>query len=462
VQLVKDGPDVPDDLLEHHEDGSVVFFCGAGISYPAGLPGFGELVNNIYKDLHATPDLIESQALDRSQYDATLDLLEHRLPGGREAVRGALARVLKPNLRRAGATDTHKALLTLARNDRDEVRIVTTNFDRIFESVMRDRALAAPNFQAPFLPVPKNSKWHGIVYLHGLLPKVPTTKELNRLVVSSGDFGLAYLTERWASRFVSELFRNYIVCFVGYSIGDPVLRYMMDALAADRMLGESTLPAYAFAQFETGHRDETDSEWRAKRVIPILYEIPATTRSHMALHRTLKEWADTHRDGVYGKEQIIVRHAMTKPAASTRQDDFVGRVIWALSDKRGLPAKRFADLDPPPSLDWLTPMFEQRFRHSDLVRFRVTPNEILDEKLRFSLIYRPTPYSLSAWMSLTRLASAAGGWDDVMMHLARWLMNYLDDDALILWVAARGGSRPRQGRCAADIPCVPGRFCRRS
>ena len=50
---------------------------------------------------------------------------------------------------------------------------------------------------------------------------------------------LAYLTERWAARFVGELFRNYVVCFVGYSINDPVMRYMMDALAADRMLGES-------------------------------------------------------------------------------------------------------------------------------------------------------------------------------------------------------------------------------
>ena len=75
---------------------------------------------------------------------------------------------------------------------------------------------------------------------------------MNRLVVTSGDFGLAYLTERWAARFVSELFRNYIVCFVGYSINDPVLRYMMDALAADRMLGEITPPAWALGDCETG------------------------------------------------------------------------------------------------------------------------------------------------------------------------------------------------------------------
>lgn len=444
MQFVKDGPDVPNDLLEHHEAGSVVFFCGAGISYPAGLPGFGDLVTAIYRDLHATPDPIEAQAIDRSQYDATIDLLEHRLTGGREAVRGALARVLRPRLRRVGAMDTHKALLTLARNNGGDVRLVTTNFDRIFETVMRDPALKAPSFHAPFLPIPKNSKWNGLVYLHGLLPKAPTPKDLNRLVVSSGDFGLAYLTERWASRFVSELFRNYIVCFVGYSIGDPVLRYMMDALAADRMLGESTLPAYAFAQFESGKHSEAEREWLAKRVSPILYEIPAGTHNHSALHRTLKGWADTHRDAVYGKEQIIVRHAMTKPAASTRQDDFVGRVIWALSDKRGLPAKRFASLDPPPSLDWLGPLFEQRFGHGDLVRFKVSPDEIPDDKLKFSLISRPSPYGLSVWMALVRPRPAAGGWDDVMTHIAHWLTKHLDDESLILWIAARGGSLHRR------------------
>ena len=40
MQLIANGPDIPDALLQAHEDGRVVFFCGAGISYPAGLPGF--------------------------------------------------------------------------------------------------------------------------------------------------------------------------------------------------------------------------------------------------------------------------------------------------------------------------------------------------------------------------------------------------------------------------------------
>ena len=440
MQFVKDGPDVPDALLHQHEDGAVVFFCGAGISYPAKLPGFHNLVTGIYAELHSSPDPIEDEALKKKQYDAAIDLLEHRIAGGRWAVRSALARVLRPNLRLSGATATHKSLLTLARSGDGNSRLVTTNFDRIFESVMSDRSRRIPTFAAPLLPIPKDSKWHGLVYLHGLLPKTPTEKDLNRLVVSSGDFGLAYLTERWAARFVSELFRNYIVCFVGYSIDDPVLRYMMDALAADRMLGQATLPAYAFASFEASRRTETENVWLAKRVTPVLYEVPPGTGNHRALHRTLKEWAETHRDGVNAKEQIVVRHALTRPSASTVQDDFAGRVIWALSDSRGLPAKRFAELDPPPPIEWLEEMWKPRFRHTDLIRFLVPPTKIVDEKLKFALIHRPSPYGLSPWMSLLTSDPEASRWDRVMFHLACWLVRYLSDPTLIIWVAARGGT----------------------
>ena len=156
---------------------------------------------------------------------------------------------------------------------------MTTNFDRIFEWVARRSKLRINTYAAPMLPIPKNSRWNGLVYLHGLLPKDADDSALHRLVVTSGDFGLAYLTERWAARFVSELFRNYVVCFVGYSINDPVLRYMMDALAADRMLGEVTPPAYALADCEPGQEKVKTIEWEAKGVAPILYEVPAGDRT---------------------------------------------------------------------------------------------------------------------------------------------------------------------------------------
>lgn len=438
MQFVINGPDIPDALLQAHEEGRVVFFCGAGVSYPADLPGFKELVEDIYRLLGDERTPIEQDAFARNQFDATLDLLERRIAGQRLAVRKALAQALQPKLRRKGATDTHAALLQLARSREGALRLVTTNFDRIFEHVAKRSKQSCSAYVAPMLPIPKNSRWNGLVYLHGLLPIKPDDSALHRLVLTSGDFGLAYLTERWAARFVSELFRNYIVCFVGYSINDPVLRYMMDALAADRMLGEVTPQAYALGDCEPGQENGKTIEWEAKGVTPILYTVPAGSRDHSVLPQTLKAWAEIYRDGVLGKERIVVEYALARPSASTRQDDFVGRMLWALSHDSGLPAKRFAELNPVPPLDWLAALSDERFQYGDLNRFGILPRAPLDAKLRFSLVRRPVPYIHAPWMVLVGTRPSSG-WDDVMFHIARWLTRHLNDPQLIYWLSERGG-----------------------
>ena len=439
MQFIANGPEIPDALLHAHEEGRVVFFCGAGISRSAGLPGFQGLVDEIYHLVGTTPNDTEKEAYVRNQFDTTLDLLERRIPGQRLTVRNALAKALEPNLRRKGAKDTHDALLQLARNREGSLRLVTTNYDRIFEQRRAHAKPAVPTYSAPLLPIPKNSRWNGLVYLHGLLPKNHDTNALNQLVLTSGDFGLAYLTERWAARFVSELFRNYVVCFVGYSINDPVMRYIMDALAADRMLGEEAPIAYAFGDCTPGDESSKTTEWEAKVVEPILYYVPVGSRDHSALNRTLKAWAEIHRDGILGKERIVVDYAMARPSASTRQDDFVGRMLWALSDKTGLPAKRFADFDPVPPLDWLEAFAENRYRHDDLSRFGVQKNAAADNELRFSLVRRPAPYTHTSWMTLVSGGAADSQWDYVMDHISRWLVRHLDDPTLVLWLAQHGG-----------------------
>lgn len=440
MQLVANGPDIPDALLQAHEEGRVVFFCGAGISYPAGLPGFKDLVDEIFRFVGTTPNAIEQVAYEHNQFDASIDLLERRLPGqGRLAVRKALMKVLQPNLRRKGAADTHTALLQLARNREGALRLVTTNFDRIFEWVAKCKKQPITTYAAPLLPIPKISRWNGLVYLHGLLPEQADDSALNRLVLSSGDFGLAYLIERWASRFVSELFRNYVVCFVGYSINDPVLRYMMDALAADRALGEVTPQAYALGDCESGQEDAKIIEWKAKGVVPILYEVPTGTHDYSAFHRTLKIWAEIYRDGILGKERIVVDYAKARPSASTQQDDFVGRMLWALSDKSGLPAKRFAEFNPTPPVEWLEAFSDERCCRTDLTRFGVLPHAEMDVKLSFSLVRRPAPTPLAPWMTLVSAGPTDSQWDVVMFHLARWLVRHLDNPELILWLVQRGG-----------------------
>ena len=450
MQLVANGPDIPDDLLQAHEAGRVVFFCGAGISVSAGLPLFGGLVDRVYDIVGEVPNEIEQDNYIHKRYDATLDLLERRLPGQRQAARKALMSALQPNLSREHATDTHRALLELARRNGDRAtRLVTTNFDRVFAHLIASTYPDVPEYSAPLLPIPKDTRWDGIVYLHGLLPEDEDPAALNRLVLTSGDFGLAYLIERWAARFLSELFRNYVVCFVGYNVADPVLRYMLDALAADRMMGENTRRAYSLVACAPDEEPKKVVEWMAKGARPILYEVPSDHIDHSNLRRTLEEWARVSRDGIIGKERLVVECALARPSESTKQDDFVGRMLWALSDETGVPAKRFAELDPVPSIDWLEVFATDRREVVDWSGSRAKNGGDADDTIRSSLVARLVPPAHRGRMVFVSDGNTDGPWDRVMVELANWLARHLDDPALILWISERGGQL--HGRLARTI-----------
>lgn len=443
MQFVKNGPDIPNALVEAHEDGNVVFFCGAGISYAAGLPSFEGLVERIYTDVGTTMSPVELSTFKNQQYDATLDLLERRL-GSPKLMREKLAEALRPRLRRRHAMSVHSALLQLGRNRSNELRLVTTNYDSVFDAAARKLKRPHATFEAPTLPVPKRSRWDGLVYLHGKLPPNPTEPNLRQLVATSGDFGRAYLIERWAARFVAELFRNFTVCFVGYSINDPVIRYMMDALAADRMLGESVLPTYSI-----GGPSSSAEDWEAKGVTPILYDAAPGTDPHSHLRDTLTGWAGMYRDGIQGKERIVTQCAPWGPQASTKQDDYVGRMLWAISTATGGPARAFADLDPPPPLSWLDAFQDARFGHASLRHFGVAPHPTVDAKQRFSLAERPCPYQLAQRMSLFQAPPNRYNWDTVMHHLGRWLARHHGDPNLVLR-AARHGLSPQLQQLLQD------------
>lgn len=435
MRFIKDGPDVPERLVQEQEDGNVVFFCGAGVSYPAGLPGFQGLVKSLYRELGESFHPVEQTAFKESRFDTVVYLLERRIANP-TVVREKLWSILTAfDLTDPKSTETHRSLLTLSKNRHGHTRLVTTNFDRLFAAA----SSTLPAYSAPLLPVPKRTRWDGIVYLHGLLPARVDPTALNHLVVSSGDFGLAYLTERWASRFVTEIFREYTVCFVGYSLNDPVLRYMVDALAADRLRGEHTQEVYAFASYKKAKKDLIENEWNSKGVTPVLY---AETKDHRYLHKTLSTWADDYRDGINGKEAIVRRYGPTLPAAVHGADQ-VSRVMWAMAERSGLPAKAFAELDPPAPIDWLKTLTEEQYSDDDLMRFGVPGDATEKLKAKFSVLSRPTSYHRSRWTVLAghpETIYGASQLDRIAWELARWLAtHHLDKRELLRWVIDRGG-----------------------
>jgi len=435
MQFIKNGPDIPDRLLHAHEDGRVVFFCGAGISCPAGLPGFEELVRKVFCKMGIDPSPAQKRLIKAGEFDAAIDSLESSRPDGRDRVRREIADILRPDFDAPGATKTHEALLELGKCREGRTRLVTTNFDRIFEKAVTAGSLKIDRFCAPLLPPPKK-RWSGLVYLHGLLPECPVPCDLEKLVISSGDFGRAYLTERWASRFITELFRNYVVCFVGYSIGDRVLRYMLDAFSAEQKQGEPTQDVYAFSSFSKGKESDSAEEWQAKKVIPILYR---KFGNHHYLRKTLSAWAGSYSDGLRGKERIVLQTATALPRTCTPQDDFVSRLLWALNDPSGLPAKLFAEMDKVPSLDWLGPLSEKRYNRSDLEQFGILANDSADDSFTFSFIRRPAPYHCNPLMCVASEGNRSVTWDEPMKHIANWLVRHINDPKLIIWLVCEGG-----------------------
>ena len=343
-ELVKGGPNIPVSLMNQLDEGRVVFFCGAGISKGPGseLPGFDALVTHVYTANTMEPDDVESAALDlgkedpnhrRPNFDKALGLLERPERLGPQALRNTIIECLsKPS---SAPLRVHQALLALSRGERG-IRLVTTNFDNRFVEADPDTKFAIDS--APKLPIPKPLEWSSLVHLHG---RIRSNDGESDLVLTAADFGRAYLTERWAARFITELFREFTVVFVGYSVSDPVMSYMIDALAAERAKGGRFASAYAFADqdgTEQGVRQARD-QWRAKNVDPILYDRKG---DHHLLADTLIEWARVRSDPFQARSQIAVDGITKMPAGP--DDPLVERVVWALQDP--VAAMALADTSP--------------------------------------------------------------------------------------------------------------------
>ncbi len=96
MRWVKDGPDIPLELIRAAEDGRLVFFCGAGISQRAGLPNFKGLVEAVYEKLQRQRSLfpLEQEAFQECNYDQVFANLESSIKSSK-LVREKVAEVLQ-------------------------------------------------------------------------------------------------------------------------------------------------------------------------------------------------------------------------------------------------------------------------------------------------------------------------------------------------------------------------------
>jgi hypothetical protein len=344
-QFVLNGPILPDRLVQALEDDRVVIFCGAGISMGAGLPSYRGLVEHCYTEL--TEPLPKNTDSDWHWPDRMLGALENRYSPTR-----VRALVTERLTRRPRTLAVHRAILRLARlRKHDGIRLVTTNFDTLFEKAAKSLRIRYRWYAGPILPIPRSDRgvtWRSPVYLHGRLGEGPE----HQLVLTSADFGRAYLTDTWAARFVSRLFSDFTILFIGYSLNDPVLRYMTDAFAADnadRHIGEQRGPAYIFTPY--GDEQPPDPRpFQDRNLEPIFY---SPTNNHAALRQTLLAWADARDDYLASVGQLINDIAPRQPNAISPTD--TANLLWAVLGRPGddgYGARTFSAVPDLPPVAW--------------------------------------------------------------------------------------------------------------
>ncbi|MBT8421186.1 MAG: SIR2 family protein, partial [Gammaproteobacteria bacterium] len=347
MRFLENGPWIPDALLTARDAGRVVFFCGAGVSRErAGLPDFLGLAKTVIEKLGASAGSPARRLLNAAQgidecvgveglisADRVFGLLEREFLTC--DIESEVAKALQPP--HDVDLSAHRILLDLATTPEDKVRLATTNFDRLFDACHD----GLQTWKAPRLPdLSRHDEMDGIVYLHGRTNSDYRASEDGGFVLSSAQFGRAYLAEGWATRFFKEIIARHVVVFVGYGADDPPVHYLLEAL--NQQEGQAS-EIYAF---QSGAPDEAAAKWRHKGVEAIAY-LEENGR-HNALWNTLAAWAE--RANAPDKWcQSIIEHAGKGPA--NLQPHERSQVAHVISTPGG--AEKFSNSEPPPPAEWL-------------------------------------------------------------------------------------------------------------
>lgn len=256
--------EIPTEILEAQEQGKLVVFVGAGVSmgHPSNLPSFEKLALGIAGNHPLSKEF--------DKYKFRIDRFLGELHRGGVDIQGLCRNVI--GAAESAPTQLHGSIVDLFRTG-SNVKIVTTNFDRHFRTILNERRVPYDSYDAPALPL--GNQFSGLVYLHGFIDRDEP------LVLSDEDFGRAYLTEGWAREFLQRLFAEFATLFIGYSHNDIPVEYL-----ARGMAGKSLAPRFALTTAsESG-------QWASLGIKEILFQKTNGENPYDHLYEITRGWAD--------------------------------------------------------------------------------------------------------------------------------------------------------------------------
>lgn len=456
MRFFKDGPNIPDLLLEKRDEGRVVFLCGAGVSLNAGMPTFYDLTKYVIDffdpqegsaiDIEFKPWIEDNQSGD-NQPKTPLDQIFHILyqEYGRDEVNSLVAERLSAAKNKTKLTE-HQILSRISSDQEGKPQIVTTNFDLLFENALEIEKLniyVPPAFPDINLGIPLT----GITYLHGRLQE--HHNDQHSYILSSADFGRAYLSEGWATNFIQSLLKSYTVVLIGYQAEDPPVKYLLQGLNHDGRSDRSNLYA-----FDKGDKEDIEVKWRDRGVTAI------ACKDYPSLWQSLEAWAERADDPRQWRSKII-NLASKGPRNLDAHER--GQVAHLVRTTPG--AKMFSTADPSPTPEWLC-VFDSYCRIARKSKDFGGNSEEFDPFVEYGLdddLPRPKENDLKTkWLYDNLLEwrrgdtnpsnfhslslKDASGFESMpprLLHLNFWISKNIDNPIVAWWVSRQGKLHPR-------------------
>lgn len=340
----------------------------------------------------------------------------------------------------------HHLIKRISSNQSGAPQIVTTNFDLLFEAGTHAGELV---YHVPpaFPDLSFGTTIEGITYLHGRLADAGSVH--HPYVLSSADFGRAYLSEGWATNFIRNLLNRYTVVLVGYQAEDPPIKYLLQGLNHDGLSDRSRLYA-----FDRGVPEDIEAKWLDRGVTAIAYI------DHAHLWRTMEAWADRADDPRRWRASVIAACRQDPKEMAPHQR---GQVAHVLRSVQG--ARLFSEAEPSLHPEWVCVMdanVRSAKRSSGYGKDAETFDPILaygldedlenisDEDRRQGvsndnlLVWRPGDDNPHEFHRLG--GRQADGFEAIpvrLWHLIAWIGKSINSPVLAWWAIRQNGLHPR-------------------
>ena len=213
------------DLIDSIVEGKAIAFIGSGVSAGAKLPDWPALLRELIETGFRRQDLTADEQkellawLEKPDYLMLADAIRDRLT--RAVLQDFLAKKFTQTTARATALHNAMAAIPFA-------AFVTTNFDRLFENawsdVHRTSIEVLTHVDRVALRNPLGRDFPFLLKTHGCASKPDT------LVLGLKEFRDSIHDNRPVQMLLQTIFLRYQVLFIGHSLTDPDLLFILDQL----------------------------------------------------------------------------------------------------------------------------------------------------------------------------------------------------------------------------------------